>query len=310
MVSKTRARLARTAILLGAAWVLAGALFKLFEGSPTDLPSSLRGWLDAIGFQRGTFFRLAIATEFAVVACAVLQPRWGWAPLAALFVVFDIVLAPLVAAGEASCGCFGSAIPIKPGTMILIDSALLVAILLTRPWSARLSAVGPRWLVPLLVLGSAPLPFLLIGSQPVLRTQGTGTEEGEPAIIEGARFITLEPARWIEREIFDTELARYLDWEARGLPIDGLVVFYRWTCALCAKHMEAVVDQDDFSRPIVLVRVPERQDAPDNGQIVIWPEGPHVTHVSLPSGTVWDLDTPADLVLEGAVVIEARTKVH
>jgi hypothetical protein len=312
MASNPRVHIARTVILLGAAWVLAGALFKLFAGSPTDLPSSLRGWLDAAGVQRGLFFRLAIAAELVVVVCAVLRPRWGWAPLAALFVVFDIVLTPLVLSGEASCGCFGSAIPIKPQMMMAIDTALLVAILASRPWSAPPSGIGPGWLVALLALGSLPLPFLLIGSQPVSIIQEGGGDDLHPPTmtIEGARFISLEPSKWIGKDIFETDLARYLDWEARNLPIEGLVVFYRWTCDRCALHMEQVVDQDDFSRPILLVRVPERHDNDENGAIQIFPEGSHVTRVSLPRGPVWDLDTPADLLLEGAIVHEARTKLH
>lgn len=309
MTTPPRAHLARTAILLGALWVLAGALFKLFAGSPTDLPTSLRSVLDDLGVPRGQFFRLAIAIELAVVVWAVLRPRQGWIPLALLFVVFDAVLAPLVAAGEASCGCFGTKVPIKPGVMMAIDTTLLVLILLARPWSARPAHLGPAWLAPALLILSVPLPYLLIPSQPVpVVTESVDTPDGPTTVITGARFLTLEPAKWQGKDIFDTELARYLDWEARNLPLDGLVVFYRWTCEVCARHMAEVVDQDDFSRPILLVRVPEEHDADDNGQIQVWPEGSHVTRVSLPRGTVWDLDTPLDLVLEGAVVTEVRGK--
>lgn len=309
MASNTRVQLVRTAILVGALWVLAGALFKLFAGSPTDLPSSLRVWLDEAGVQRGLFFRAAIAIELVIVICAVLRPRWGWMPLAALFVVFDIVLAPLVAAGEASCGCFGTAVPIKPATMMVIDTVLLVAILATRPWSAAPKGVGPAWLVALLVLVAVPYPFYRIKNQPVMVTK-EDAEGGPTTHIEGARFITLEPKNWIDQVIFDTEVAQYLDWEKQNLPLDGLVVFYRLTCSDCAEHMTQIVDQDDFSRPILLVRVPEKADDTATSPIQVWPEGSHVTRVSLPTGPAWDLDTPAELVLEGALVISAKTKAH
>jgi hypothetical protein len=142
-----RPNLARVALTLGLLWLAAGALYKLFEGSPNDLPATVKehsplGALDTM--------RLAIGIELAVIGLVIAVPRIGWFFLSSAFAVFIAVLVPLALAGEASCGCFGGNISIDPKVMLAVDGALLVMILATRPWSVlpRESGLGAASLLP------------------------------------------------------------------------------------------------------------------------------------------------------------------
>lgn len=167
-----RPHLARVVLSLGLLWLAAGALYKLFEGSPNDLPATVKefsplGALDTL--------RLAIGIELAVIGLVIAVPRFGWFFLAGAFAVFCAVLVPLVLDGEKSCGCFGGNISIDPRVMLGIDGALLVMLLATKPWRAlpRESGLG----------AAAFLPFLAVA---VLAPYG----KIQPAVLP-----TLEPRR-------------------------------------------------------------------------------------------------------------------
>src|SRR5262245_27894442 len=113
MESSGRARLARLWIGLIAAWILTGALFKLFWGTPALLPAVVRD----VPLELGVVYNLAIGIELAIAAIALVAPAVGWLLQAALLVVFDLVLTTQIAAGDASCGCFGAKLAMPPWVM-------------------------------------------------------------------------------------------------------------------------------------------------------------------------------------------------
>ena len=130
--SRSKSPLAIAWIGLIGAWILAGGLFKLFLGTPADLPRVVREF----PLELGLVYKLAITAELAIGSLALLKPRWGWLPALSLLFVFDVVLTTQIAGGEASCGCFGGSITVPPWAMLAIDSVLLLGLLATRPWSA------------------------------------------------------------------------------------------------------------------------------------------------------------------------------
>src|SRR5262245_56227487 len=111
-------RIAPLIVRLVAAWVITGASYKLFSGSPNDLPPVVREFI----LGPDLTFRLAIAIELSIALTAILWPHVGWKLLALQLAVFLAILVQLMASGEASCGCFGSKVTIKPVTMFLIDA--------------------------------------------------------------------------------------------------------------------------------------------------------------------------------------------
>ena len=113
-------------------WILAGALFKLFLGTPTDLPRVIQDLPPALPLT----FRVVIAAELTVGLLSVLKPRWSWLLLIALLVLYDLVLVTQIREQAESCGCFGASIKIQPKLMLVIDSAILLLLLVSRPWQS------------------------------------------------------------------------------------------------------------------------------------------------------------------------------
>lgn len=178
------------ALSLGALWLLTGALYKLFEGSPNDMPPLV---VEKSPFDMWETFRYAIMVELAVVGLVFSVPRIGWVFLAGTFVTFLTVLVPLVLEGEESCGCFGSNVKIDPIVMMSIDAGLLLLLLSSKPWRLpKDSGLGWGGLVPFLVLAVAG-PFLKLEGSPELPARKapaptiTGDPTGADSLVDTAQ---------------------------------------------------------------------------------------------------------------------------
>jgi len=321
--SPTRSRLARLALLLAGGWILVGALFKLLWGTPNDLPEVVRD----LPLDLGLTYRLAIGIELCVAAGALLRPRLAWPAVVALYGAFGAVLTTQILADEGSCGCLGSEVSLTPVQMASIDGVLLLGVLLSAPWSARMKGLHSA------VLGTAcavlfALPWMLDRevSSPeelaaaIARARPAGAEAdgsasetpteapgGTPSKrpSKSKTYAVLDIEEWVDQSIYDTPLATAIGDAIYELPPDGLWVLWRWTCSACAEHLaDLAVDPGDHSF-LVLVRLREEHDTDDNGAVLIQPEGGHVFHAELPDTVVYSLTTPGELVLEGGVIVEA-----
>ena len=290
MTESKKRDLTPLAVRLAVLWIAAGAFFKLFAGTPNDLPQAVRDFPLGIDL----IYKLAIGAELSIFFAALLRPRLVWPAVMALFLVFEGVLSLGLAAGDASCGCFGTNVIISPLLMMIIDGVLILGILATRPWRSRAKGVGSLWLIPAVVAVSIAAPFLYIGKPSI------GVEGGKLTV----RYVVLDIEKWVGQYIYDTELARLLP-ELDNLPTDGIYAFYRSTCEHCAAHMEELAMNDNGTEPIVLLRIIEKDDNEENWMVRTRPTGPHVTELSLPEGEYY-LETPADFRLEGGIVVEAR----
>ena len=176
-----RPRLPGFALACGLLWLLAGALYKLFDGSPNDLPQPV---VEHSPFDKFETFRLAIAAELAVVGLVLAVPRLGWVALGGIFSVFLAVLVPLALGGESSCGCFGSNVTIAPWQMMLIDGSLLGLLLFSKPWRMPAgSGLGAAAFLPFLAVAvAAPLMKL---DRPTL-PKGTRPERAQNEDAEGS----------------------------------------------------------------------------------------------------------------------------
>lgn len=282
-------------VRLAVLWIAAGAAFKLFAGTPADLPQAVRDFPLGLDLT----YKLAIGAELSIVFAAFLRPKLAWPAVVALFLVFEGILSLGLVAGDESCGCFGTDVVISPLVMMIIDSVLLVGILATRPWRSSSKGIGSIWLIPILVVISVATPFLYIGKQ-------DGGLDGEGNVAD--RYVLLNMDTWPDKYIYDTELAKYLP-ELDTLPTDGTYAFYRSTCEHCAAHLEEMAMNDDGTLPIVLLRILEKGDNEKNWIVHTMPTGPHVIELNMPEGE-YMLTTPADFRLEGGVVVEARDDIH
>lgn len=279
------------AVWLAGTWVLAGALFKLFNGTPADLPPSLR----ELPVDSELLFRSAITAELLIALLAYLKPRFGWLVLVVTLLVFDGILVHLMLQGEESCGCFGADFPVPPWAMLSIDSIFLLGILLTRPWRIRSKGAHP---VLLLVLGA-----LLAAPPWLVDLRGGGGGAGQGGETPAPRWVDLAMENWVGQDVWDTQLAEVLD--VYALPLDGLWVFYRSTCPHCATHLEEMASTYDGS-PLVLIRIVETGDTPENRVVNALPSGPMVVEAEIPPGTDILLTTPAELELAGGNVVRGE----
>lgn len=296
-----RSRLALLPVWAIALWVLAGATFKLFWGTPALLPAVVRD----VPLELGLVYNLAIGIELAIVAVALVRPSWGWILQAALLVVFDAVLTTQIAAGETNCGCFGSKLSLSPWLMLGIDSALLAWLLLARPW--RNLPVGAPPLVPAGAAAVAlSLPWLFDRQ---VQTGGELVANGKPT---AGQWIELDIEAWVGRTIWDTPLGQpplsaHVD--VNALPLDGLWVFWRATCEHCRDHLAHLADTEQGQRLVTLVQIEEPSDTLGNRVVNRMPDGNFVQHAVLPPSLTYLLQTPAELLLEGGTITAAKEAV-
>ncbi len=300
--------LAVLAITLGALWLLAGAGFKLLAGTPNDLPAVIREF----PLELGLTYRLAIAAELVIGFTALLRPKLAWLPLAAVFVVFDVILVGML--GEDSCGCFGSSVTIPPAAMMAIDSALLLAILVTRPWSMRARRVPFAIVLIVAAIGLA-LPWLLDrqvrpggagpGASNGATDGGSVTAVNEQGELEelGPAWIELDIESWVGQKPSDTPLADYCDLDV--IITDGLWVLYRDTCEHCAEHLLELAQTEVGERMVTLVRLRQKNDTEANRVVTLMPEGGFVQKLELPETVDYVLTTPGELVVENDVIVSA-----
>lgn len=298
--------LAHVAVIAGSLWLAAGALFKLFAGTPADLPPDIAEWIGKSNLS--LFFHVAIGIELSTVALAWFKPKLGWFFLACTFVVFLIVLTPGVMRGDESCGCMGGSIKIPPIVMMSIDGLLLLAILFTKPWKNITWKGLPLILVGLIVAGCAAAPWLVIesGSKPPQGPGpgGPGPGPGPGPVEPGPRFVILDMASWVGTDMYseEFELRKHIDGDVDTLHPDGPWIFWRVDCDHCKQHLMDMASADDGS-PVTLIQIPDHKGDP---VVELMPEGGHVMKVLLREGPTYVIETPADLVMEGGTVAAFR----
>ena len=298
----TRPRQALLPVWLISLWVLAGATFKLFWGTPALLPEVVRD----VPLPLGVTYNLAIGIELAIVAVALSRPRWGWLLQVALLVVFDVVLTTQIAAGVSNCGCFGAKFSMPPWLMMTIDSALLAWLLLARPWRGLPAGAAP--LVPVAAaLVALALPWLL--DRQVRLGEGDLVANGKQ--VEG-QWLELDVEDWVGQGIWDTPLGQpplstHID--VNTLPLDGLWVFWRATCDHCKVHLAHLAETEHGERLVTLVQLEERTDTLSNRIVHEMPDGNFVQHARLPATISYLLQTPAELLLEAGTITAAKEAV-
>lgn len=288
-------------------WLGIGAVLKLIDGSPSNLPSSLVKWLGGNGVDLRFVLEFSIAIELVVVGVMVLLP--GLARLAGILLLgaFLPVLVGEVAMGASSCGCFG-AVQVPPWVTLVTDATLLASLVflargvaalkLTRTLpTGRVVAAG-LWSI----LGVAAA-FGLTPSRLAAPTDGArpaAEDRSQTASGPAEGYYLPDYDGWVGRPFLELEVARWI----RGLPSDldqgpQYVLFYRKDCEHCHELME-VYFSGDLAAPTTAVAVPERAGFPDVG---LQPFACDECRLAeLPSGVDWFMQTPVLVRLSDGVV--------
>lgn len=113
-------------------WVLAGASFKLYERTPSNLPGVILKTAKDMHLDLDMLLRLLIGMEFFAVFVMLFVPRLARSMAIFMLGCFVLILLVEMYRKASSCGCFGS-LPFKPWHMLLIDGTLLAGVIFFRP---------------------------------------------------------------------------------------------------------------------------------------------------------------------------------
>ncbi len=280
-------RLAAPVTRLVALWILFGAVFKLLQGTPADLPAVLRD----LPVRTALLFQVVVGVELVVGIMALLRPSRGWIPGALLLGTFLVVLAMQVADGAASCGCFGATITIPPAVMLGVDGGLVVLLLLTRPWRLPPGRREAPWLAVLLVA------LLSLAGPLMLDREARPGEAGTTSGLK--RWVDLELESAVGRKLSATKLWPWLTEDQRI--DDGLLVIWRASCEVCAEHLTMLADDEEGERDVVLLELPKERDDEERA-VDRMPNGAWVQEAPLPDTVTWLVTPPVDIVVKDGIV--------
>lgn len=294
--TSTLGRLSGTVVRLLALWLFVGAAYKLFRGSPNDLPPIVR----ELFLGPSLTFKLAIAIELSITFLALLRPRIGWALLALQMLVFIAILIQLIATGADSCGCFGSSVTMPPSVMLGIDGVGLVLMLLTQPWkNARDKDINIAWIAAALLLAWAA-PWTLVQESTVTEAS-VDVETGAWKLPDPLPdFALLDPDQWVGLPLAETQLGIWMD--VASYDPNAQWILYSELCDHCAdflRQREAEWVQD----PKVYVLVTMIHATPERPSIVT--VKPPCDEASLPAQMNFVMTPPWELTVEDGIVVAA-----
>jgi hypothetical protein len=277
-------------------WLLVGAVLKLVDRSPSNLPAALVRGLGGLGLDLGFVLRYSIAVELVVVGVVWLLPHLARPVALAMLVSFLPVLAGDLWLGAASCGCFG-AVHVPPWATLTMDLSLLLGVWWFGGKAPSLRMEGPLPLGRSLVAGVWSLAAVgLAFGLPAPAATATAT----PAPLPPGNYYLPDYPSWVGKRWQELDIARWVS-DAPGDLDQGeqYVIFYRKDCSHCHDLLDAYFAAD-FPAPTTVIAVPERAGFPTVGL----KEMPctQCRQAELPAGCDWFLKTPVMVRLEDGVV--------
>lgn len=305
-------------VRIAALWVFAGALAKTLTGLPGDLPSPVL----QLNIDPLLVIVIAVAVESFTALLALLSPRHGSIPLAALLATFAVILIMHIRSGAESCGCFGGALPM-PGWVMLAFDALFLAFAAAGAARARKFAAQRR-----ISLAIAVIAFISIALAMIAESRLTAWQPREavrartPSIAnllptaphaiwklptEFPKQVLLRPLQWIGKPLASTELGRWAD--TSKFPPDCTVLIYYLSCNHCAAHLKelARLQAVDPSKAPAYVMVQLPTPAGYTGRMFVQ-ELPTGLRVELPSEVgAWVITPPWDVFVSAGAVVRAQS---
>jgi len=284
-------------------WLGIGAVLKIIDGSPSNLPAVIVKWFGGNGFDLRFLLEFTITVELVAVGAMVLLPSLARTVGIVMLASFVPVLIGDLALGAASCGCFG-AVQVPPWVTLATDLFFLFFLVFVGRGvpSLAFTASVPSWRVLAVGLWSIAAVAVAFG----LTAKGDEANGGGPHVAASVAagpeegYYLPDYTSWIGQPFQSLTIA---DW-ITGLPSDldqgpQYILFYRKDCEHCHELME-VFFADRPPLPTTAVAVPERAGFPTaNVQPFVCDE---CRLAELPSGYDWFLQTPVLVKLADGVV--------
>ena len=285
-------------------WLGTGAVLKIMDGSPSNMPHALVKWLGGLGMDLRFVLEFSIAVELVVVGAMVLLPGLARFVGIAMLGFFLPVLIGDIALGASSCGCFG-AVQVPPWVTLATDLFFLFALVFLAHGvdALKTTRLQPTWRVVAVGIWSVLMVAVAFG----LTSSGAALENvDDPAVGVAASgpsdgYYLPDLAAWQGQSFLELDLAGWI----RGLPEDleqgqQYILFYRKDCEHCHELME-IFFADEAPLPTTAVAVPERDGVPTVGVQPFACDSCRLAE--LPAGTDWFLQTPVLVRLADGVVV-------
>ncbi len=309
-------------------WVFAGALFKLTEASPGNLPPKT---ILTLGYQAGINLHVLLATlvgvEFLAVAIMLMVARLARPVAIFMLSVFCLVLiGEMVQGNVTSCGCLGK-VAMPPWLMLAVDGTLFLGVLAFDPASLY-RASAPRWpVVAALIAAAGGFYWSFVSILPAFREPATGEPQatlntnggptgsggnagtGAPEVPPYWLFSDVE--EWVGEPWRDVKLFSFVAPAPTGLDGPGTryVAFYNRTCDHCEEMFIEDLTDPALARMVTAVEVPDGRDRMTSPSAWIMPVT-EVEHRQLPLGCEWIITTPLVITVTDGVVTCAEEGDH
>ncbi|MGI9014523.1 MAG: hypothetical protein ACR2GY_09770 [Phycisphaerales bacterium] len=298
--------------------VLFGAVMKWLDGSPDALPQwvqarVMHGEITLIDdpmllpadIATGTLMILLkafICIELIAAGVMLFVPRLARPVAILMLLAFLAVLVAEImtlgnspgrtmmsAAFEEACGCYGSALTVSLGVMLLIDAVLLILVLVFPPTVRRDAPFVSKWSLAGLILW---IPVMLtLGLNPYI--------DDTPKLPWHERNVFY----WVGHPLSESPIAKHLPQLPRDFgPVPQTWVLYRKSCSACHHLFETEYSGDLGDRVVVAVHLPHAPDA-----IVLTEEEeidcPDCQYLELPVGPDYPYATPTVIEVDADGII-------
>jgi hypothetical protein len=313
-------------------WILTGAIFKLVERTPKNLPKNTILAAGAeLGIDLNVLLRTLIGLEFIAALIMILVARWARPTAVIMLLGFcAILIGEMVQGNVTSCGCFGK-VPIAPWQMLIIDGSLLAGTIVFQP-RAGLTAgqvIGARISTAhvLTGLGAMVASFAVAFGVPEIRVPVSNVTDGEtpgdsagdagrtaPAGGQNSAAVRrpLPPPStylprcdsWVGKRWEELDIAQYMSaWPTGFAEGTRYVVFYGKSCEHCHELFTSYF-AGSMPAPTTAVAVPENKTGFDPPSMAM--PCTECELLELPIGCDWIITTPILVRLEDGVVACAR----
>jgi hypothetical protein len=290
-------------------WVLTGALFKLVERTPGNLPPTLRQFADQMNVGLGPFLRTAIALEFLAVGVMLFLPRLSRAMAIFMLTSFCAILINEVRLGTESCGCMGK-LKVDPLMMLAIDGALLLGVLLFPTRGARRledGAAAPTWpIVAALAWVAAGFgaAFGVPEKAATIQQAITDAPPDDPTVNPKPdplpSYYSPDEENWVGKPWREAGIFRLMTRWPAGLD-EGVdyVIFYSKTCDHCHALLETHFT-GELAIPTTAVGIPAMPGAEPEEALEMPCE--RCALMSLPEGCEWFITAPILMRIENGII--------
>lgn len=287
-------------------WVLAGAVSKLIENSPAQLPVALIKTASGLGIDLGYLLHMGVGVELAAAGIMLVAPSLSPLIAAGLLLLFFPILVGDLFLGASSCGCFGS-VQVHPGITLGVEATLMVAVFVAAHF-ARWRWLPGRidgWRVVTAMawtLAAFAVAFGFPLTRPEAPAPAGGGHMAGPAPARGPAvppYYLPDYNSWVGKPWKDLDVARWVKGAAPDGPGVRYVIFYRKDCEHCHELL-ATKFSGDLPYPTTVIAVPEKNGFPTEGLLPM--PCAQCVQAELPPGCDWFFETPVVVRLEDGVV--------